>query len=70
MATRWASLWIKRPDALIHFQLPANRSGSGSDTDLRWTLYVNKPPLDDALLGHLTKRLNQVINSNLRYTFG
>lgn len=62
----WSSLWLKRPDAVVRFDL----SGGSSGTNLRWTLLVDDPPPDDALVGHLRKRMNQLINANLRYTFG
>lgn len=63
----WSSLWIKRPDAKVRFDLP---SDGQQGTDLRWTLLVDEPVPESALLGHLHKRLNQLINANLRYTFG
>ena len=63
----WSSLWIKRLDAVIEFELPRSADGG---IDLRWTLYVDEPAPDDALVGHLRKRLNQLINANLRHTFG
>ncbi|MGI9093366.1 MAG: hypothetical protein ACR2FF_08005 [Mycobacteriales bacterium] len=62
----WSSLWIKRSDAVVRFDLPPGREG----TDLRWTLLVEEPIPDDALLGHLRKRLNRLINADLRYSFG
>jgi hypothetical protein len=62
----WSSLWVKRPDTLIRFDLTEATSG----TDLRWTLYVDDPAPDDPLIGHMRKRMNQLINANLRYTFG
>ena len=62
----WSSIWLKRPDAVIRFDLPA----AGRGTDLRWTSFVEEPVPDDALLGHLRKRLNQLINAELRYSFG
>lgn len=62
----WSSLWVKRPDATVRFDLPGGNWG----TDLRWTLYVDEPVPSDALIGHMRKRLNQLINANLRYTFG
>jgi hypothetical protein len=62
----WSSLFAKRPDALIRFDLPPG----GGGTDLRWTLSVDEPAPDDALIGHMRKRLNQLINANLRFTFG
>jgi len=63
----WSSLWVKRPDAIVRFDLPPGDDGG---TDLRWTLHVDQPIPDDALIGHLRKRVNQLINANLRYTFG
>ena len=38
-------------------------------TDLRWTLLLAEPLPEPFLLGHLRKRLNQLINGNLRRTF-
>jgi hypothetical protein len=64
----WSSLWLKRPDAVVRFDLLAERGGQG--TDLCWTLLVESPAPDPALVGHMRKRLNQLINANLRYTFG
>lgn len=62
----WSSLWIRRPDAVIEFDLSDDANG----THLRWTLYVTEPTPDDALIGHMRKRLNELINANLRYTYG
>lgn len=64
----WSSLWPARQDAVIRFELPAGKNGDG--TDLRWVLLVEKPPPPGAALGHMFKRINQLINANLRYTFG
>jgi hypothetical protein len=64
----WSSLWLKRPDAILRFELPPDRNRQG--TDLRWTLSVEPPVPDAALIGHFRKRVNQLINANLRYTFG
>ncbi|WP_433831388.1 hypothetical protein ACQP2E_13370 [Actinoplanes sp. CA-015351] len=63
----WSSLWEKRPDAQVRFDLS---SDGAAGTRLRWTLFVEEPMPDAALLGHLRKRLNVLINANLRYTFG
>ena len=62
----WAAIWPKRPDAVIRFDLPS----SGGGTDLRWPLSVEEPVPDYALVGHLCKRLNQLINAELPYSFG
>ena len=64
----WSSLWTKRPDAVVRFDLPASVNRLG--TDLRWTLLVDDPLPDPPLLGHLRKRLNRLINEDLRLTFG
>jgi hypothetical protein len=61
----WSSMWPSRPDAQVHFDL-----ATGSGTYLRWTLWVDEPVPDASKLGHLRKRLNLLINANLRYTFG
>lgn len=66
LSVTWSSIWDKRPDALIRFDLDGDSNG----TDLRWTLLVEEPLPDDSLTGHMRKRLNQLINANLRYTFG
>jgi hypothetical protein len=63
----WSSLWDKRPDARIRFDLPSDGAGG---TRLRWTLFVAEPVPDPSLLGHMRKRLNELINANLRFTFG
>lgn len=63
----WSSLWIVRADATVTFDLPGRGDGG---TDLQWTLLVAEPAPDDALVGHMRKRLNELINANLRYTFG
>lgn len=64
----WSSLWSKRPDARLRFDLPTGRSGQG--TDLSWTLTVDEPMPAPALLGHMRRRINELINANLRYSFG
>ena len=63
----WSSLWEKRSDAQVRFDLSAD---GGGGTWLRWTLLVTQPLPDPSLLGHLRKRLNELINANMRYTFG
>jgi hypothetical protein len=62
----WSSLWLKRPDARLQFELADGHGG----TDLCWTLYADEPLPDPALTGHLRKRVNELINANLRYTYG
>jgi hypothetical protein len=62
----WSSLWPRRPDARIAFELPQG----GGGTDLRWTLTVEEPAPDESLTGHMRKRINTLIHANLRYTYG
>ncbi len=62
----WSSLWPRRPDAHIRFDVHA----AGGGTDLRWTLTVDAPVPDDSLTGHLRARLNKIVNADLRYSFG
>ena len=62
----WSSLWVERPDARVQFDL----EGGGGGTDLRWTLYVDPPIPDEAVTRHLRKRMNELINANLRLTYG
>jgi hypothetical protein len=63
----WSSVWERRPDAQVTFELASDGHGG---TQLQWTLHVAEPLPDPALLGHMRKRLNELINANLRYTFG
>ena len=66
-AVTWSTLWLARSDATVAFQLPLRADGG---TDLQWTLLVADPVPDEPFVGHMRKRLNQLINANLRYTFG
>ncbi|KAA0084753.1 hypothetical protein CIW52_10045 [Mycolicibacterium sp. P9-64] len=62
----WSSLWVKRPDARLYFDLVPG----GGGTDLRWTLYVDEPVPDARLILHMRKRIGELINANLRYSYG
>lgn len=63
----WSSLWRAWPSAQIRFDLPSDGSYG---TDLRWTLAVDPPVPDDAEIAHMRRRINELINANLRLTFG
>jgi hypothetical protein len=63
----WSSLWPHRPSAQIRFDLP---SDGASGTDLRWTLTVDPPAPDESAIGHMRRRINELINANLRLSFG
>ena len=62
----WSSLWLTRPDARVQFDL---EDGDGG-TDLRWTLYVDEPAPDERFTRYMRKRIGELINANLRYTYG
>lgn len=62
----WSSLWAKRPDARIVFDLPA----AGGGTNLRWTLLVEPPAPEDRQFRHICQRIGTLINANLRHTYG
>ncbi|ORA27412.1 hypothetical protein BST13_30595 [Mycobacterium aquaticum] len=64
----WSSLWPRRVDARITFEL--RQGGPGGGTDLRWTLTVDEPAPDESLTGHMRKRINTLIHAKLRYTYG
>lgn len=64
----WSSMWARRSDARITFELRPD--GAGGGTDLRWTLTVDEPVPDESLTGHMRKRINTLIHANLRYTYG
>lgn len=61
-------MWTGRPDARVRFNLASDRRRQG--TDLRWTLLVDPPLPAPAVLRHMRRRLDVLINANLRYTFG
>ena len=62
----WSSLWLSRPDARIQFDL---QDGDGG-TDLRWTLHLDEPVPAGVLIRHMRKRIGELVNANLRYTYG
>ena len=62
----WSTLWTERPDARLRFDLAAAHGG----TDLRWTLYLDDPLPEDRFVKHLFQRIGELINANLRYSYG
>lgn len=62
----WSSIWARRPDARIAFELPGKRGG----TVLRWTILVNDPAPDTALADHMWNRINTLVNGHLRHNYG
>jgi hypothetical protein len=58
----------ERPDAVIRFELPLD--GERQGTDLTWTLLADEPEPGPPQTGHLRKRINVLINAELRYSFG
>jgi hypothetical protein len=62
----WSSLWVKCPDASVRFDLTAARA----ETDLRWTLYVDHSLPTVSFVKHMSQRIGELINANLRYAYG
>ncbi|MFD0925723.1 SRPBCC family protein [Williamsia deligens] len=62
----WSSIWVKRPDAEVRFDLEPGDGG----TDLRWTLLVERPAPDDRSFRHMCQRIGELINAGLRYSYG
>lgn len=63
----WTSLWPWRPDARIRFDISGPPRGSAT---LRWALIVDEPVPDTETSIRMRKRVNELINANLRFTFG
>ncbi len=64
----WSSIWPRRSDVRVRFDLPPDRSEQG--TDLTWTLLAGEPSPDQSFVGHMRKRVNELINRDLRLSFG
>jgi hypothetical protein len=62
----WSSLWDDRPGARIRFEITRWYAGSV----LRWVLLVDEPTPDEATVREMRRRINTLINGNLRDTFG
>ncbi len=43
---------------------------SGYEAMVWWSLYVEAPVPDPTLRRHMSKRIGDLINANLRYTYG
>ena len=62
----WSSIWQLHPHARIRFEIQPDGSGG---TQLRWVLTDDKDP-GPASVGHMRKRVQQLINAELRFSFG
>ena len=65
----WSSIWPDQPTARIRFDILPPGPGQGSGSAIRWTLDIETPP-DQSTIDGMRYRINQLINANLRYTFG
>ena len=65
----WSSIWTTRPKARVRFELEPRNIGLSVETNLQWTLLDVDDP-GPALVGHMRKRLQQLINAEMRFTFG
>lgn len=63
----WNSIWSSRPDAQIRFEFAGPPHSS---TTLYWTLIVDEPAPDAETTLRMRKRVDELINKNLRLTFG
>jgi hypothetical protein len=63
----WTSIWPWRPDARIRFDITGPTHGG---TILSWTLIVDEPVPDEETTVRMRKRVNELVNANLRFTFG
>jgi hypothetical protein len=62
----WSSLWSRRPDDVLTFDVrPA-----GVETALCWTLTTTGQPPDPGLTGHLRHRVDHLLWSDLRLSYG
>lgn len=62
----WSSLWPSRPDDQVHLRL----TGVAGGTSLRFTLLTPGEPPDASKTGHMRKRMNQLLFSDLRLSYG
>jgi len=62
----WSSIWPQTPDQVIRFELARN---SESGTDLTWVLLAPEE-LDPSAVGHRRFRINYLLWSDLRYSYG
>jgi hypothetical protein len=63
----WSSLWPRRPDDVVRLELSA---AAGGGTSLRWTMTTEADPPDDGFVGHVCFRLNHLLWSDLRLSYG
>lgn len=63
----WSSLWTDRPRDQVRFDIASDGEGGSR---LRWTLLTTDDEPDEERVALLRHRLNQLINAELRYSFG
>jgi hypothetical protein len=63
----WSSLWPRRPDDVVRLDLS---TAAGGATSLRWTMTTEADPPDDGFVGHARFRLNHLLWSDLRLSYG
>jgi hypothetical protein len=63
----WSSLWPERPLDQIRFDITSDEHGGSL---LKWVLVTDDDAPGDAMLGQMRYRINYLINSEMRYSFG
>ena len=58
----WSSLWNDRPSDVLRFDI--------RDQYLTWTLLGEASEADEPRLTQLRHRINEIVNADLRYSFG
>jgi hypothetical protein len=64
----WSSLGLDRPDARLRFDILPAENNHGSD--LTWTLFVDDPVPEASQVLAMRKRVDRLINADLRHCFG
>ncbi|WP_377322901.1 hypothetical protein ACFJIY_25680 [Pimelobacter simplex] len=63
----WSSLWPERPDDRIELTITPDGTG-GSRLEFVWL--AADPDPAPATVGHLRRRLNELLYADLRYSYG
>jgi uncharacterized protein YndB with AHSA1/START domain len=62
----WSSLWPRRPHDVVRLDLRPHDHG----TAVRWSMTTDAEPPDESATGHIRHRLNHLLWSDLRLSYG